>query len=71
MITIFISAVLVFILLLFISAPYGKFLRKGWGEKIRSKWAWMLMGINDMVLAGFVFLCLYNSESVAKGNQFT
>jgi 3-oxo-5-alpha-steroid 4-dehydrogenase 1 len=36
-------AVIVFILLFFISAPYGKFSRKGWGPVIKSKWAWMVM----------------------------
>jgi 3-oxo-5-alpha-steroid 4-dehydrogenase 1 len=36
-------AVIVFVLLFFISAPYGKFSRKGWGPVIKSKWAWMVM----------------------------
>jgi hypothetical protein len=36
-------AAAVFILLFFISAPYGKFLRKGWGPSIKSRWAWMIM----------------------------
>jgi len=36
-------AVLVFIILFFVSAPYGKFRRKGWGLTIRTKWAWLIM----------------------------
>jgi 3-oxo-5-alpha-steroid 4-dehydrogenase 1 len=36
-------AVIVFVMLFFISAPYGKFARKGWGPVIKSKWAWMVM----------------------------
>ena len=36
-------AVVVFILLFFVTAPYGKFLRKGRGPSISSKWAWMIM----------------------------
>jgi 3-oxo-5-alpha-steroid 4-dehydrogenase 1 len=40
---IFSFAVIVFILLFFISAPYGKFSRRGWGPEVPAKWAWMIM----------------------------
>ncbi len=40
---IFSLALIVFVLLFFISAPYGKFLRKGWGPVVKSKWAWLIM----------------------------
>lgn len=43
LITVFGFAAIVFFLLFFITAPYGKFLRKGWGLQIRTKWAWMIM----------------------------
>ena len=36
-------ALVVFIVLFYISAPYGKFSREGWGPVIKSKWAWMIM----------------------------
>ena len=49
-------AVLVFILLFFISAPYGKFLRKGWGPSVRSKWAWMIMEAPSPLLMTILFL---------------
>ncbi len=40
---IFLFAIVAFLLLFFISAPYGKFQRKGWGATIPAKWAWMIM----------------------------
>ena len=52
----FISAVLVFIILFFISAPYGKFMRKGWGPSVKSKWAWMIMELPSPVLMTYFFM---------------
>ncbi len=47
---------LVFLLLFHISAPYGKFLRKGWGPSVRSKWAWMFMEAPSPILMAIFFL---------------
>ena len=52
----FIFAAIVFVLLFFISAPYGKFLRKGWGPAIKSKWAWMIMESPSPLLMIFFFI---------------
>lgn len=49
-------AVVVFMLLFSIQAPYGKFLRKGWGPSIPAKWAWMLMEFPSPVLMTYFFL---------------
>ena len=49
-------AVIVFVLLFFISAPYGKFSRKGWGPVIRSKWAWMVMELPSPSLMLLFFI---------------
>ena len=49
-------AVIVFVLLFFISAPYGKFARKGWGPVIRSKWAWMVMELPSPALMLLFFI---------------
>ena len=49
-------AAIVFLLLFHISAPYGKFLRKGWGPSLRSKWAWMIMEAPSPVLMALFFL---------------
>ena len=54
--TIFALAPIVFILLFFISAPYGKFSRKGWGPAIKSKWAWMIMEFPSTALILIFFI---------------
>jgi hypothetical protein len=55
-ILIFSFAVVVFILLFFISAPYGKFSRKGWGPSIKSKWAWTIMEFPSPFLMALFFI---------------
>lgn len=55
-ILIFAFAVIVFVILFFISAPYGKFSRKGWGTSIKSKWAWMIMEFPSPFLMTLLFL---------------
>ncbi|MBN2657064.1 MAG: 3-oxo-5-alpha-steroid 4-dehydrogenase [Spirochaetales bacterium] len=45
-----ILAPVVFLLLLFITAPYGRFDRKGWGPVISSRAAWMIMESPSLVL---------------------
>ncbi len=55
-ILVFSFAVLVFILLFFISAPYGKFSRKGWGPSIKSKLAWMIMEFPSPFLMTLFFI---------------
>jgi 3-oxo-5-alpha-steroid 4-dehydrogenase 1 len=49
-------AVIVFILLFFVTAPYGKFQRKGWGLQVRTKWAWMMMEFLSPALITYFFI---------------
>ena len=64
LILIFGFALIVFILLFFISAPYGKFQRKGWGPVIKTKWAWMLMEFPSPALILTFFLLSYQKNIV-------
>jgi len=43
LITLFIISMLVFTFLFFISAPYGRFTRRGWGLRINPQLAWVAM----------------------------
>lgn len=45
-----ILAPLIFILLFFITAPYGRFVRKGWGAAISSRIAWIIMESPSLVI---------------------
>ncbi len=36
-------AAVVFVALLFVPAPYGRYARRAWGPTIASRWAWLLM----------------------------
>jgi protein-S-isoprenylcysteine O-methyltransferase Ste14 len=56
LIIIFSFAALVFVLLFYVSAPYGKFLRKGWGPVIKAKWAWMIMEFPSPAIITFFFI---------------
>ncbi len=39
----FILAVIIFIVLFFVAAPYGRHVRRGWGPGIADMWGWILM----------------------------
>ncbi|NLG28817.1 MAG: DUF1295 domain-containing protein [Chloroflexi bacterium] len=39
----FVVAVGTFALLFFVSAPYGRHARQGWGPTVRNRWGWVLM----------------------------
>jgi steroid 5-alpha reductase family enzyme len=42
-IAVFVLAALTFVSLLFITAPYGRHQRSGWGPTLAARWAWVLM----------------------------
>ena len=48
-------AVVTFVALFFITAPYGRFTRSGWGPRISARWGWILMETPVLI----TFLVLY------------
>jgi 3-oxo-5-alpha-steroid 4-dehydrogenase 1 len=53
-------AVVVFLFLIFINAPYGRYTRKGWGPTIPARFAWMTMEFPAFFVIGF--LVIANAE---------
>jgi 3-oxo-5-alpha-steroid 4-dehydrogenase 1 len=39
----FVLAVLIFIVLFYIVAPYGRHVRRGWGATVRNRLGWVIM----------------------------
>lgn len=55
LLVIFASAPAVFILLYFVTAPYGRYFREGWGPSIDARASWVLMELPAVVvIAGIV-----------------
>lgn len=57
----FFIAVAVFILLLFITAPYGRFIRKGWGIELKNSHGWIVMELPSLIVFSLCFL--YGSKN--------
>jgi hypothetical protein len=52
----YVFAAISFLILLFVSAPYGRFVRSGWGPTLPAKWAWMIMEFPAMIVIFLIFL---------------
>lgn len=50
------SAPVVLILLLRVSAPYGRHHRPGWGPALPSRWAWLMMELPALLVMPLLFL---------------
>ena len=51
-----IVAVLTFVLLQFVSAPYGRHIRKGWGPEISNKLGWLIMEFPSFGIILYFFI---------------
>ena len=52
----FLLAIIIFVLLSLITAPYGRFRRKGWGPMISSRIAWIIMEMPSLLMPIFFFI---------------
>ncbi len=57
----FCLAIPIFILLFFMRAPYGKFLKKGWGAEIQATPAWVLMELPAFIIP-LIFFSLFRKN---------
>jgi 3-oxo-5-alpha-steroid 4-dehydrogenase 1 len=53
---IFVSAPLVFALLFFFPAPYGRYFRAGWGPSLTARAGWMVMEAPALLVIGIIVL---------------
>jgi 3-oxo-5-alpha-steroid 4-dehydrogenase 1 len=55
-ITELIFALVAFLLLVFINAPYGRYVRKGWGPAMPARFGWMIMEFPAFFIIGYLVL---------------
>jgi 3-oxo-5-alpha-steroid 4-dehydrogenase 1 len=48
-------AVVIFLVLLFVNAPYGRHRRQGWGISLPARWGWLIMESPAMLVFGLLF----------------
>jgi 3-oxo-5-alpha-steroid 4-dehydrogenase 1 len=76
----FVLAVVIFVTLFFIVAPYGRHLRNSWGPKIGDRLGWIIMeapaslvfiicflvGVNSSTITALVFLVLWEAHYIHR-----
>lgn len=66
LITQFVAAIAVFIILRFFSAPYGRHNRKGWGLTMQSKYAWMIMELPAFLIMPVFLIIVYPDINIVS-----
>lgn len=62
--SVFISAPIIFIILLFVDAPYGKHTRSGWGIQIDNRLAWIIMELPAVFVIAYFFVTSNDSSEL-------
>jgi protein-S-isoprenylcysteine O-methyltransferase Ste14 len=62
----FAAAGIVFAVLMFVSAPYGKHYRKGWGISIDSRTAWLISELPAVFIIAILFLANYTNVGLVN-----
>jgi protein-S-isoprenylcysteine O-methyltransferase Ste14 len=63
--TIFVAAALTFVALFFVTAPYGRHLREGWGPTLPARIGWVVMESPTVLLFIYVYSLGENARSAA------
>jgi 3-oxo-5-alpha-steroid 4-dehydrogenase 1 len=64
LLVIFVSAPVVFTLLFFVTAPYGRYFRQGWGPSMTARAGWMLMEAPALLVIGIIVVASGQRVSV-------
>lgn len=59
-------AVIIFFLLLKVTAPYGRHTTSGWGAMISNKYGWLFMELPVLLVIGIIILPAYESVSAVS-----
>jgi 3-oxo-5-alpha-steroid 4-dehydrogenase 1 len=58
------TGVIIFVILFFIPAPYGRHVRKGWGPRLDSRWGWLIMEAPAALLFSFYFFIGHRKDMI-------
>ena len=70
LVAIYAVAALVFIILFFVSAPYGRYQRRGWGPEMHARLAWVVMELPAVIVIAACLLVASQSRVGVFSERF-